>query len=129
MPVRYIIDKERRLVTTSASGCVTFAELKEHQDRLLSDPDFDPTFNQLGACAEDIRAQLSSEEIITLARRKLFSSTSRRAFVVPKPEIYGLARMFETYHEMSDTPSRIRAFRDLDSALRWLERGLAAKAS
>lgn len=46
MPVEYIIDKERRLVISTAWGRATFAEARAHQERLKDDPDFHPEFNQ-----------------------------------------------------------------------------------
>jgi hypothetical protein len=36
MPVRYVIDKARRLVIGTGSDRVTFDEAKAHQDQLLS---------------------------------------------------------------------------------------------
>ena len=47
MACEYTIDPPRRLVETRASGVVTFAELTDHQNRLVADPDFDPAFDQL----------------------------------------------------------------------------------
>ena len=47
MPCRYVIDKERRLVISTAWDRLTFAQAKAHDDQLLSDPDFSPEFNQL----------------------------------------------------------------------------------
>jgi hypothetical protein len=38
MPIAYVISKERRLVITTASDRVTFAEFQAYQDRLLNDP-------------------------------------------------------------------------------------------
>lgn len=46
MPCRYVIDIEQRLVISTGWDRVTFAEIKAHQDQLVSDPDFNPEFNQ-----------------------------------------------------------------------------------
>ena len=46
MPVRSVIDKNLRLVVTTEEGCVTFADMRANQDRLLDDPEFDPEFSQ-----------------------------------------------------------------------------------
>jgi hypothetical protein len=47
MPVESIIEKERRLVITTAWGRATIDEFMGHQERLLSDPAFSPEFDQL----------------------------------------------------------------------------------
>jgi len=44
MPTFYKIDKERRLVMTTASGVTTMDDALAHQKRLLHDPDFAPNF-------------------------------------------------------------------------------------
>jgi len=46
--VTYFIDKPRRLIITRAKGSVMFDDIRNHQDRLLADPDFDLSFDQLG---------------------------------------------------------------------------------
>jgi len=43
MNVTYSIDKPQRLIITTAEGCVGFEDVKDHEDRLLADPDFNPT--------------------------------------------------------------------------------------
>jgi hypothetical protein len=120
MPARYVIDKERRLVITTGSGRVTFAEIKAHQDQLLNDPNFNPEFNQLLDMTAVISLDLSVGEAQIAASRRLFSPTSRRAFVATSPTIFGMGRMMEAYHELSTAASLASIFHDLPSALKWL---------
>ena len=47
MPAFYKIDRERRLVLSTGSGVFTIEDILGHQERLLKDPDFDPSFSQL----------------------------------------------------------------------------------
>jgi hypothetical protein len=47
MPIFYKIDKDRKLVLSTGSGFVTKMEALAHQDQVLNDPDFDPSFSQL----------------------------------------------------------------------------------
>jgi hypothetical protein len=63
MAVRYIIDKERRLVLTTGVGHVTIKELKAHQDQLLSDPAFDPSFNQLNDYSTATTTDVSVDQL------------------------------------------------------------------
>ena len=118
MPVRYVIDKERRLVITTGEGRVSIGEMKGHQNRLLGDPDFDPSFNQLNDFTTATDVQLSGEEISAFARRDVFSPASRRAIVVSKTLHFGIARQFEMYH---GERSIVRVFYDREEALKWLD--------
>ena len=120
MPVRYVIDKEQQLVITTGSDRLTFAEIKAHQDQLLNDPDFNSEFNQLIDLRAATSLDLSVNEAKTIARRRLFSPTSRRAFVTANPTIFGMGRMMQAYNELSNVASQVRVFYDHPSALKWL---------
>ena len=120
MPARYLIYKEQELVITTGSARLTFAEAVAHQDQLLSDPDFNPEFNQLIDLTALTSLDFSVAEAKMIAFRNPFSYTSRRAFVATNPSIFGMGRLMEVYHEMSEVVSRVRIFYDLHSALEWL---------
>src|SRR4051794_25030937 len=96
--VNYLIDKERRLIVTVTDGCVTFDDVRDHQDRLLADPDFDASFNQLIDTTRATKFDISAPEARTLALRPIVSPESRRALVATVPHIYGLGRMMAIYH-------------------------------
>ena len=120
MPFSYAVYKQQRLVISTGSGCVTWSEIKERQDQTKTEPTFDPEFNQL----VDLRAvtsfEMTSEQARVLARRMIFSFSSKRAFVAANPAIFGVARMWEIFTELSDNPSQIQVFYDLPPALKWL---------
>ena len=99
---------------------MTCAEMKAHQDQLLSDPDFKPEFDQLIDATAVTAVEVSVDEIKTLVSRKVLSPESRRAFLAPSPFVYGMGRMMGTYLEMSKAASQVGVFRDLPSALKWL---------
>lgn len=121
MPCRYVIDKERKLVVSTGWGHVTVDEMMVHDDRLRSDPDFSPEFNQLvdGTAVESVEGTRDEIRSAT-GRRSPFSPSSRRAFVAASTFVYGMERMVTTYIEMSKTPSLLGVFHDLPSALEWL---------
>ena len=120
MPVRSIIYKKLRLVVTTEEGCVTFADMRANLDRLLNDPDFNPEFNQLSDATQATDSDLSTDNTRTLFKRKVFSTTARRAVVAPSEFAYGMARMLETYVELSRNGPVVAVFRDRASALKWL---------
>ena len=129
MPCVYEIDIERGLVITTASGEVTFSEVTTHQDRLFADPDFNSRFDQLLDCSSVTLLDISSGEAKTIADRSQFSRTSLRAFVASQPANFGIGRMLAAYVEMSRTPSSARVFRDIASAMDWLQSGGVAPSS
>jgi len=119
MPAFYKIDKERRLVITSASGIFALSDALAHQQKLLSDPGFDPSYSQIADFTQVSDIRLTADDIRELARRSIFSPHSRRALIVPNDLAYGFARMFEILRE-DDGELGIRIFRDLEDALDWV---------
>jgi hypothetical protein len=117
LPVRYVIDKKHRLVVSVGEGSVTSDEIRSHQDKLLRDPDFDASFNQLIDVTTATGFNMSVDEAREIARRKIMSSASRRAFVASQTAIYGFGRLMEAHAEQH---AEIHVFHDRDSALKWL---------
>lgn len=117
MGVRYSIDKQRRLILTTAEGCVIFDDIRAHQGRLLADPDFDGSFDQLIDTTPATKFDLSADEARILAQRPIVSPESRRAFVATKPHIYGLGRMMAIYHV---DLGPVEVSYSMDEAWKWL---------
>jgi hypothetical protein len=126
MPATYEIDKQRRLVITTGSDQLTLADALAHQERLLKDPDFDPSFSQIIDLTRATLSGVGAEDIRKVAERNIFSSESHRAIVVSSTLVYGLGRMFEMLRETAGEKG-IRVFWDLDEAVEWiLSRSLTA---
>jgi hypothetical protein len=119
MPVFYKIDKGQRLVMTTASGVVTRAEAEAHQEQLLNDPDFDPSFSQLIDVTQVTKLEASREDIRALSQRNVFSPNSRRAWVASSDLLYGIGRMFGVYRETLGERG-IRICRTIEEALDWV---------
>jgi len=115
----YEIDKRRRLVITTALDHLTLAEGLAHQEKLLKDPDFDPSFSQLMDFTRVDFSGIEANDIRKLAERNIFSSQSRRAVVASSNLVYGFGRMFEMFRENAGE-NGIRVFRDLDEAVDWI---------
>ena len=120
MPCSYKIYKDRRLVASLAFGEFTFAEGMAHEDRLYSDPDFDPTFDHLVDATPLTKADLSASELASLARRRMFAPMSRKAIVVNSTFFYGLARMYEAYLQLSGSAESTGIFKEMTKAREWL---------
>lgn|SRR5712692_6613525 len=91
MPFFYKIDKERKLVMSTAAAEFTKADVLLLQDRLRKD----------------------------LAERTPFSPTARRAVLASNDLAFKLARVFEQVLEKKGDQG-IRVFRKLEDALDWI---------
>ena len=119
MPQFYKIDKERRLVLSTASGVFSRSDAVRHMQKLLKDPDFDPRYSQIADFTQVAKIELSAKDVHELAQRSVFSPQSRRALIVPNEVAYGLGRMFEMLRE-NQGEMGIRVFRNLEEALDWV---------
>lgn len=127
MSATCFVDRDLHLVVSSGHGSLSWREVKRCQDQTCADPDFSSEFNQL----VDMRAvtgfDMIFDHVRMLARRRIFSLASKRAFVASNPAAFGMGRMWQALVELSDHPSQIRVFYDLPCALQWL--GLRALPS
>src|SRR5262245_47676688 len=96
---KYSIDKSQSLVVITWESNVQFDDIRDHQNRLLADPDFSTTFDHLVDATRIIHVELSADEVRIVASRPIFSRESRRAIVATQPHIFGLGRMMQVYHE------------------------------
>ncbi len=126
MPAFYKIDKEHRVVLSTASGVFDLAAALAHQDQLLVDPDFDPSYSQLLDYSHVTEVRIDTNDVRKLAERSVFWPCSRRAMYVTRDIEYGFARMFEMLRENAGEKG-IRVFRNLDDALTWIFAGRDAK--
>lgn len=119
MPGWYKIDKERRLVMTTASGVFTREDVLDCQRKLAKDPDFDPTFSQLLDTTHVSKSDVGADDIQKFAETDLFAPHARRAIIVKHDVCYGFARMFELLREGKGEHG-ISVFRDLEEGLNWV---------
>ncbi|MGB2633700.1 MAG: hypothetical protein WAM58_07170 [Candidatus Acidiferrum sp.] len=122
MPAYFRIDKERRLVMTTFSGVFTAADGLSHQEKLLKDPVFHPSFSELLDCTHITKADLAPDDVRRLAQRTIFAPNARRAILVSGDYIFGLAKMFAVFRELAGEKG-IRVFDNLDEALWWVFSG------
>lgn len=120
MPIVSRIIPAERLVLTKSWGTVAFDEVYAHQNWLLADPEFIPDYDQLAIHTDLELFTPTSEQAVTLGRRKVFSNRSILAHVASIDHVYGLLRMMATYHELENKSEFVEVFRDEESARQWL---------
>jgi hypothetical protein len=118
MPATYRIDATRRLVVSTGSGTLTGDEMRGHQARLKSDPEFESDMDQLMDFTGVEHVEITPQEVPQLAYDNPFREGSRRAIVVQQPLPYGLVRMFQAMTEPHG--AEIKLFHEVGEAMRWL---------
>jgi len=119
MPSSYVIDKERKLVITTAWGDCNADDVLEFRKQVLKDRDFDPSFSQLADFTGVTKVDVSPDEVRMLATKSPFSTQSRRALVADNQVIFGLSKMFGILRNLRGE-KLIRVFRTRNEALDWL---------
>jgi len=124
MALKYRLEKNRRLVLITGVGVIGPAEIVANREALLSDPDFDRSFDVLVDFTQVPETSLNSDVLRPLSRNPLFSQASRIAVVTTLPPtnmtLFGMARLYETYREVSNMGDHLRVFKTLEDAREWL---------
>jgi hypothetical protein len=118
MPAKYVVDVGKRIVFTTFSGTLTFADVAAHAAALRKDPDFDPTFSELLDFTDVVSQELHYAELTTVAKHlDPFALRSKRAFVATTSLNIGNSRM---YHVLRGDSPNARVFNSVEEARRWL---------
>ena len=95
MPAKYRIDKSLGVVFTTVRGVFTGQDVLTHGQRLLDDPDFDPSYNHLIDLRDVIEIGISPHEMESITTHKhIFSQKSRRAIVAETDFKFAMSRMY-----------------------------------
>ena len=118
LPATYEIDRQRRLITSRLWGPVTDREVFDHNQKLRSDPQFDPTYQQLVDLTGVTEIVVTTSMINETSLDQFFEPGTRRAMVAVDDAVYGMARMFALRAE--SVGQTIQIFRDAERAREWL---------
>ena len=119
MPLQYQIDCSRGLVICRGTGELTDDQWFEFFNLLHSDPDFDPTFDELVSTQEVTDNRVTPNGIRRAVELNKFTAPSKRAFVVATKYAYGMSRMYQTMLEPS--MSIVQVYENMSDAVAWLE--------
>lgn len=118
MPFAFRIDPVRRLVITRISGVLISRDAVRWAEAVTADPNFDPRFDHLCSFEAVTDTRLDVPGVHLASTLSPFSEESRRAFIMPSDELYGLGRAFQLLLGTAEVQHRL--FRDRASAVAWL---------
>jgi hypothetical protein len=120
--IHFKVDNRTRTRVASFEGEVNDEDLLGAYERVLAEPDYDPTLDDLVDLRGVMRLDVSSDAVRRLVA--LFTPLddlgirNKLAIVAPTTYVFGMARMYEILR--SDSPEQICVFRDMSEAERWL---------
>lgn len=121
MPISIEQYKDQDLTIIVAVGDI---EAGEPIEALKAFYDGEPTANVLWDFRAVSGGQLTADEIRQIFDYAIVNMPKRQsgktALVAPEDHEFGLARMTTTIGELRDVPWELRAFRNLEDAVRWL---------
>ena len=120
MPLNYQIDKEHRLVISTAWDVLTRQEVLLHQLQLSSDPKFNRDFFQLADLTQVTGVRDENIFLPELCIPHIFSRRSRRALIASSPLTFGLSRRFITLRAIMGGEEQMQVFKNRDEAVQWL---------
>jgi hypothetical protein len=80
MPFAYIVHKGLYVVVSTGLDRVSWTEIRACQDQTKTDPNFNPEFDQIVDLRATTSFDMTGEQATVLARRMIFSFSSKRAF-------------------------------------------------
>jgi hypothetical protein len=127
MPIRIRVDPAARVRHSVLEGAVGDDELVDAYAAVLSDPDFDPTLNDLVDARGLRRVDVTPAGVRRLAdlvqQIDRLSLPTKVAVVAPDDVAYATARMYEGLRASQNAPAEHRVFRDMAEARSWLGLG------
>ena len=128
MPAVLKIDRRRRLVRSTFYGELSGAELLAHAQSIRSDPEFDPSFDELVDFSEVKLALVSEATLAALAGSKsLYSDSSLHVIVAPEDMPHELATRYQVMARA--TRPNLYVVRNVEEAYELLRRRTPANDS
>lgn len=118
MPTAFHLDHDLRCVFSRAWGRVVDDELFAHATMLRAHPGFDPGYRQCMDFHDVTAVEVTSEAIRRMVEFNPFRPDSKRALVVNRVVMHGLARMYQLAGDLSH--EHVRPLQTLAEAFEWL---------
>lgn len=116
--VRFVIDRERRLVITKFGDRLTADDVQSYVQTLFADPSFDPSFSEIADISDLKELAFEVSDFLELAdRTDPFSVESKRAFVARTSLQKRAAKM----HKALRNQRSLEIFETLAEAEAWID--------
>ena len=120
--INYRILSEEKLIVICNWKETSVEEIEKFSQNLQSDPCFSQSFDTILDNSEHEQPYTSDEmHRLSKPRSDVNFPAGRVAIVAPKDVEFGMSRMHKALSD-DQTPHNINVFRDIDSALKWIER-------
>ena len=120
--IRITIDRQAGVRIATFGGVVEASDLLDAYQRVVAEPDYDPTLDDLLDFRGIEHLNLDAEAVRRLAeyfdQPQRPGHQSRLAIVAPFDSVFGMARMYATLR--GGVPGQIRVFRQRAEAEAWL---------
>ncbi len=120
--VKTLIDSAAGLVIHTTTGDMSVEEIETAIEARLESPEFRPGMKVLwdfrGAAISSLTTQGVQDLLAFNIQKAGARGGGKSAMVASEDAAYGIARMFEAYAQ--DLPWHTMVFRDLGSAMQWL---------
>ncbi|MFI5278984.1 MAG: hypothetical protein ACHQU1_00705 [Gemmatimonadales bacterium] len=125
MPITCSFDLERKLVIARATGMLTGEDVAGYQAEVWARPDvagFDELIDMSGAAGVALANPAEMRQVAARAAAMDVPTVKPKlAIVAPQDSVYGLARMYEAYRNMSGGGGKtVAVFRTLEEGLEFL---------
>ncbi len=120
MPIISQIDSSLGLVFSTFQGVVTKWDILAQVERFRTDPSFQPSFDHIIDTRGTTRFDVSFAQMHAVSSHTAFNEKSRRAVVAEDTEMRGAARVYQILREDQKKPDKMKVFRNMAEARRWL---------
>ncbi len=120
MPMSFKIDPARKTILTTVWDDLTEEDVREHQERLMHDPQFNPEYSELVDATGLKTIRLTALSTDRLVRSRPFGHSAKCAVIAESDLAFGISRMIELHCEEKGIP--FRGFRKRAEAEAWLFR-------
>ncbi len=120
MPISSQIDSSLGVVFSTFQGVVTPKDILAQVEMFKNDPAFQQSFNHLIDTRGTTRFDVSFAEMHAVSSHSAFNEKSRRAVVAEDTEMRGAARVYQILREDQKKPDKMKVFRNMAEAHRWL---------
>ncbi len=126
MPVDLLLDNERRVMRTHASGFVTLADFIDSMEKILQLKDqgnIDDSWTQIVDLTDvSNEHELSESDTRIIATNNSWPAGARRAIVVTEENTSKLANIYQKVGQ--EMGQQIKLFKTIEEAEKWLEGAL-----